>query len=214
MNDLISDQHQALDMTEIINDSDDEQIARADLTVDTDSSLEMSHETKLDTMSTTKFGMSASVDFPLKIFSIGLKSEFEKTDYKRNFTRDGYISFNSKKTVYKFKQSINMKPRTRTKVVIGSRPVRGTQKFKAHYMLKPTVKSASMSNERIIRTLERLGFTDLDKIKTVNGSLVLTYDGEMSIEGGIDTHVSLESKSIANNSVIERRILPIEYGDI
>ena len=214
MNGISSTEHQAVDMTEIVNDSDDPQTARVDLTANINSAVEMNHETQLNSVSTTKWGVSVNMKILYNIFSFGLKSEFENSELKSNFTKSGYLSVNSKETIYKFRQSVNMKPRTKTKIVIKSRPTRGTQKFKAHYMLRPTAKSASMSNERIIRTLERLGFTDLDKIKTVNGSLVLTYDGEMSIEGGIDTHVSLESKSIANNSVIERRILPIEYEDV
>ena len=198
-----SSDHQTVSTTEVINDGDVEQFANVSLTADITSAIEMRHDTQLKTVSETKWGVHGSANlkfvenflFVKASQDLSVSGGYDSQTLKSNFTREGTIRYDSTKTTYKFNQSVRMKPKSKSKIVIKTKPVQGSQKFTAYYKISPkTVSLKSWTPKRILNILKRIGFTDYIRIREVNNTLILTYDGYMSVNSGFDTHVLIESK--------------------
>ena len=215
---LGSKKHQAVATTEVVNDGDVEQMANVDLTADISTAIEMKHDTQLRTVAETKWGVHGSLNlkFVENFFFVKASQEvnvnggFDSRSLKENFTKDGTIRFDSTKTTYKFTQSVRMKPKSKTKIVINTRPIQGSQKFTAYYKLTPKmVNKKSWTVSRTLNTLQRIGFKDYNRVKTINNTLVLTYEGQIAVDTGFDTHVLIESRLLnETDSAVERTLIP------
>ena len=210
---MAGDNEQVVASTEVTNESDEDQFIRVELKAEVMSSLEMKHETKLRQFSKTKWGIHASESFkagiPLLEGILDLSSTttveggYDSAQIKDNFTRTGELSFHSKRTAYKLDQEIKVKARTNTKVLIRTKPVQGKKEFTAYYRIKPNSSPQMWTNDRILHTLKRMGFKDVNKIKKSNGSLIIPYKGELAIKSGFDTHALIVSRSLNSTDTTE-----------
>ena len=206
-----SQEHQAVARTEVVNDGEYEQMAHVDLTADINTAVDMKHDNQLSTVAETKWGVHSSLNlkFLENFFKVAASASRDSHSLKDNFTSTGSVRFESSTSTYKFTQSVRMKAKSRTKIVINTRPIQGSQKFTAYYKLTPKVAfSKSLTLERTLGTLQRLGFRDFGKIRKVKGTLVLAYEGYLSVDSGFDTHVLIESVPLSGDGEIERRIIP------
>ena len=204
---------QVVASTEVTNESDEDQFIRVQLDAEVMSSLEMKHETNLRQFSKTKWGIhashSAKVGIPLLESILDLSSKttveggYDSTQIKDNFTRTGELSFHSKRTAYKLDQEIKVKARTNTKVLIRTKPIQGRKEFTAYYKIKPDSSPEMWTNDRILNNLKRMGFKDVNKIKQSNGSLIISYKGELAIKTGFDTHALIVSRSLDSTDTTE-----------
>lgn len=195
-----------LAITEIINESDTDQKVNVMLKANMQSSIEMSHETKLRELTETKWGIHTSVNagasggFLFAKFNVGVSVEtgYDSYSLKDKFASEGKISFDSKETEYEFNQEVLIKNRSRNKISINTHLIEGSQKYTAYYRIDPKV-SKSLSADNILATFTRLGYSDI-QFERVNGSLIFKSEGFMSVSAGYNTHVLIESYSLNPNS--------------
>lgn len=197
---------QVLAVTEIVNDSDVDQKVNVLLKANMQSSIQMSHETKLRELTETKWGVhstayaSVSGGFLFAKFSAGVSVSggYEEYNLKDKFASEGAISFESSETEYEFNQEVLIRNRSRNKISINTQPIDGSQKYTAYYRIDPK-ESKSLSQNNILATFARLGYSDI-QFELVNGSLIFKSEGYMSVSAGYNTHVLIESYSLNPNS--------------
>lgn len=212
-----SKDHQAVATTEVVNESDLDQDGNVDLVAEINSKVEMNHETQLRTVADTKWGVEGTLNmkfvenflFVSASQELEIKAGYNSHTVKDNFTKYGSVRMDSSRTLYKFSQSVLMKARTKTQVVINTRPIKGSQKFTAFYRLTPSmISSSSWTNERILGSLQRVGFVHYDRIKTINETLILSYDGAIAIDSGFDTHVLISSTPLTGSPTVVKKMFP------
>ena len=210
---LLAGDEETIATTEVTNESDVDRFFKIQLNAEVTSSLEMKHNTKLSQFSKTKWGIhpSGSVKAGILLLErlLDLPSTtspekgYDATQMKDTFTRTGELSFNSKRTVYKVDQVIEVKARTNAKVLIRTKPVQGRKEFTVYYKIKPDSSPEMWTNDRILNTLKRMGFEDLDKITQSNGFLIIPYKGELAIKSGFDTHVQIVSRPLDSTTTAD-----------
>lgn len=196
-----TEKEKTLATTEIINDSDFQQSTEVSLSAQTSSSLKMEHETHLNEtthMSWTIHG-SASMNFAIGLFgqiSGSVEGENSGDVCMSNFTKTGKVSVSSKQTVFKFKQPVTTKSKSKTKLSIVMTPIEGTLPFAARYRIVPSTAKDAWDNKKIISALQRSGFEDWSIVSEIDGTLVVEYKGKISVEAGVNTRIVIESKPL------------------
>lgn len=199
--------------TDVTNNSDEDQMMKIDLDAEIFSSLEMTQNTKLFDFSQTKWGFHVDTSNLGWLGKIGLSINggHDSEEVKKNFTRMGYVSVQSKRTAYKLNQEIKVKARTKTQVFIKTKPIRGNTHFTAYYKMSPRISVDMWTNDRVLSSIQRTGFEDWEKIITKNGSLIVPVTGHLSVESGFDTKAEIISTPLDSSQpkeVFKKVLLP------
>ena len=187
---------------ELINESETEQTFQVSLRAESVTSLEMSHETTLPKFVSAKWRVNAIPSASLRLIEDLLElSSFDSTEkncskMKYEFVESGNLFFGSKKLVFKFDQQVKVRAKNIAKVLIKSKPIGGQGQLTAHYRIRSKVFQKMWTNQRILDSLERLGFNNLDKLQKSPEGLKLAVKGRISLKTATDTHVSILSQPL------------------
>ena len=179
-----------LQSAEVINNSTSESSSEISLEAKIEKSLQMSYTTTASHSVGVSFSEEVSVSAE-KLASLGFKRGL---DYNfQHIAQEGKVNIESNTTTFTFKQIVVEPPRTKTRVSIVSTPVSGSIPLKGKYRIS-SIHPEIFSNENVRQALDRIGFADYDKIKVQsNGSLLLEYDGYITVKSGYNTRVIIQS---------------------
>ena len=179
-----------LQSAEVINNSTSESSSEVSLEAKVEKSLQMSYKTSASHSVGVSFSQEVSVSAE-KLASLGFK---RGVDYNfQHIAEEGKVNIESNTTTFTFKQIVVEPPKTKTRVSIVSTPVSGSIPLKGKYRIS-SIHPEMFSNENVRRALDRIGFADYNKIKVQpNGTLILQYDGFITVKSGYNTRVIIQS---------------------
>ena len=205
--------------TEVTNNSDEDQKMKIDIDAEIFSFLDMRHESKLQEISKTKWGVHGSGDLGWvgKILSMNFRpnGDYDTESAKENFTTTGRVVVQSRRNVYRFNQKIKVKARTRMQVLIKTKPIKGKTPFTAYYKISAKSSPSIWTDERILRSIRRTGFTDYEKIQKINGSLIIPIKGHLAVETGFETQAEIISTPLGSSfpeEVSKKLLAPVSYS--
>jgi len=99
-------------------------------------------------------------------------------------------------------KDIKEAPGTVTKIDIVSVPIKGSLPFQSSYKLETPVTTEN-STSFILSLFKRIRFPDLDRVSVdADNQVVLSYDGLLEVETGLDTRVDITYSNITNSVVM------------
>ena len=192
--------------TDIINMGDAEQESNINLESSVESTLKMEHENELNSVVTTKWGVSGSIDggWVGKFLDMGVSvdAHYNSQDLRSNLTKTGKVAFESKKKLFKFEEKISVPPRTKMTVSMNVIPVGGSEPYTATYRLSGNLLDTGMTLNHVRNVLRRLGFKEWNSISQNKTNLDITYvvNGHVNVDTGFNTHIIVKSQSLDNPS--------------
>lgn len=142
--------------------------------------------------------VKASLDAILK--RIGLNFELEvdggyrsnktTTSMVETFVKTGKFTTESVESFSKFDQDIELPPFSRTTFTVKTNPKKETSAFKFFYRI-----TSPFTLDHTLNAIVRLGF-DKNAYTIKNGELIVTKDGVLEVNSGIDTYIKIESTKL------------------
>ena len=176
------------DTTTIENNSSLEQLTEVTLSASTEKSFGLSYTTTAS--STFHVGVSAGISI-MGMLQIGFDAGYDYT----TLATEGKISIEKHVETSTKKQVVHEPPFTRTTVDYVSTPIEG-RNISFNATNKINVFDADWPIANATRALKRIGFQDMEHIQVVNNSLILSYQGLMSVMSGYNTRITVNQEPV------------------